>query len=109
MRVGTLDRKITIQFRTLTQNDYGEAVSSFSTSFEAWAKLDTKATGAREDEVDGLEKAIQRVVFLIRYSTDVASITSGDRVSYSGKLYDIENVVELGRNTSLRLLCKLVE
>jgi|DEB0MinimDraft_6_1074348.scaffolds.fasta_scaffold24903_3 SPP1 family predicted phage head-tail adaptor len=109
MRIGGLDRKIAIEFRSVSQNAYGEAVYAFNTSFTAWAKLDTRTTGAVENIDDGLEKAVQRVVFLIRYSTDVASITSGDRVTYNGQVYDIENVIELGRNTSLRLVCKLVE
>lgn len=109
MRIGRLDRKIEIQFRSVTQDNYGSATYSYATTFAAWAKLETKTTGAGENELDGLEKGIQRVVFLIRYSTDVASITSGDRVSYNGQYYDIENVIEQGRNTSLRLLCKLVE
>jgi len=109
MRIGGLDRKIQIQFRSVTQNNYGEATPAFNTSFSAWARIDTKATGANENKDDGLEKSVQRVVFLIRYSTDVASITSGDRVYYDSKIYDIENVIELGRNTSLRLLCKLVQ
>ena len=109
MRIGGLDRKIQIQFRSTTQNNYGEAVPAFNTSFAAWARIDTRATGANENKDDGLEKSVQRVVFLIRYSTDVASITSGDRVLYDSQLYDIENVIEQGRNTSLRLVCKLVE
>lgn len=109
MRIGRLDRKITIEFRTVSQDAYGSATYTYGTTFAAWAKLDNKATGANENETDGLEKSVQRVVFLIRYSTDVASITSGDRVNYDGKYYDIENVIEQGRNTSLRLLCKLVQ
>jgi len=109
MRIGGQDRKIAIQFRTVTQDAYGQGIDSFNTQFQAWARIDTRATGASEDIEDGIEKAVQRVVFLIRYSTDVASITSGDRVVYNSKVYDIENVVELGRNTSLRLVCKLVQ
>ena len=46
MRIGGLDRKIQIQFRSVTQNNYGEATPAFNTSFSAWARIDTKATGA---------------------------------------------------------------
>lgn len=109
MRIGRLDRKILISFRSIAQDTYGAGVATFSTTFSAWAKLETRSTGANENVEDGLEKAIQRVVFLIRYSTDVASITSGDKVTYNAQEYDIENVVEMGRNTSLRLVCKLIE
>lgn len=109
MRIGSMDRKITIQFRTLARDSYGGVVEQFTTSFLAWARIDNKATGVREFIADGLEKSVTRVVFLIRYSTDVADITSGDRILYDSQYYDIENVQEVGRNTSLRLFCKLVE
>ena len=109
MRIGGHDRKISIQFRSIARGTYGEVVDSFTTSFAAWARLDVKATGAREYIEDGREKASTRVVFLIRYSTDVSDITAGDRVLYNSQYYDIENVQEVGRNTSLRLFCKLVE
>ena len=108
MRVGRLDRKIQIQFRSLSQNDYGEAVASFSSTTDVWAMLETKPRG--KERIDGgLETSVQNVNFLIRYSTDVNSVTSGDRVSYNSQLYDIESVQEVGRNLSLRLICKLVE
>jgi SPP1 family predicted phage head-tail adaptor len=109
MRIGRHDRKITIRFRTLINNVYGEAVPSYSSTFAVWARLEPKTTGVSEGVNDGIETNVQRAVFLIRYSTDVADVTGGDQVQYNGKIYDIENVQEQGRNTSLRLFCKLVE
>ena len=109
MRIGRLDRKITIQFRTISQNVYGEAVGAFSSSTSVWATLDTKTTGAKESVAGGLETSSQKIIFLIRYSSDVSSITTGDRVSYNSKFYDIESVQEVGRKLSLRLICKLVQ
>lgn len=109
MRIGRLDKLITIQFRTIAQNDYGEAVPSFSSSFNTWALVDYKNIGGRENIADGLEKSVQRVNFTIRYSTDVSSITSGDRVQYKGQTFDIETIQEQGRNLSMTLNCKLVE
>lgn len=109
MRIGKHDRKITIRFRSISRGTYGEAVEGYQTSFTAWARIDAKATGISEAISDGQERATQRVVFLIRYSTDVADLTSGDQVTYNGQTYDLENVQEVGRNTSLRLFCKLIE
>lgn len=108
MRIGKLDRKITIQFRSISQNDYGEAVAAFSSSASVWAMLETKASG-KEKVRDGLETSQQNVNFLIRYSTDVNDVTAGDRVLYNSQYYDIESVQEVGRNLSLRLICNLVE
>jgi len=109
MRIGKLDRKITIKFLSKSQNDFGEAVASYGSDFTTWARIDYKITGANENEEDNLIKSVQRVNFLIRYCTNVASITSADRVVYNSQNYDIETVIELGRNTSLKLMCKLLE
>tara|TARA_Y100000361_G_C11148866_1_gene339779 strand:+ start:459 stop:785 length:327 start_codon:yes stop_codon:yes gene_type:complete len=108
MRIGKLDRKITIQFRSISQNDYGEAVASFSSSASVWAMIETKARG-KESIKNGIETSQQGVSFLIRFSTDVDDVTAGDRVLYNSQFYDIESVQEVGRNLSLRLICNLVE
>tara|TARA_R100001015_G_C4449615_1_gene40225 strand:+ start:15 stop:341 length:327 start_codon:yes stop_codon:yes gene_type:complete len=108
MRIGKLDRKITIQFRSISQNDYGEAVAAFSSSASVWAMLETKPRG-KEKVNNGIETSQQVVSFLIRYSTAVDDVTNGDRVLYNTQYYDIESVQEVGRNLSLRLICNLVE
>ena len=108
MRIGKLDRKITIQFRSISQNDYGEAVSAFSSSASVWAMIETQPRG-KEKVNNGIETSQQSVNFLIRYSSDVDDVTNGDRVLYNSQYYDIESVQEVGRNLSLRLICNLVE
>jgi SPP1 family predicted phage head-tail adaptor len=108
MRIGKLDRKITIQFRSISQNDYGEAVAAFSSSASVWAMIETQPRG-KEKVNNGIETSQQSVNFLIRYSSDVDDVTNGDRVLYNSQYYDIESVQEVGRNLSLRLICNLVE
>ena len=108
MRIGKLDRKITIQFRSISQNDYGEAVAAFSSSALVWAMIETQPRG-KEKVNNGIETSQQSVNFLIRFSSDVDDVTSGDRVLYNSQYYDIESVQEVGRNLSLRLICNLVE
>ena len=108
MRIGKLDRKITIQIRSISQNDYGEAIAAFSSSASVWAMIETQPRG-KEKVSNGIETSQQIINFLIRYSTDVNDVTNGDRVLYNSQYYDIESVQEVGRNLSLRLICKLVE
>ena len=108
MRIGKLDRKITIQFRSISQNDYGEAVAAFSSSASVWAMIETQPRG-KEKVNNGIETSQQSVNFLIRFSSDVDDVTNGDRVLYNSQYYDIESVQEVGRNLSLRLICNLVE
>ncbi len=108
MRIGKLDRKITLQFRSFSQNDFGESVAAFNSSASVWAMIETNSRG-KERVSNGIETSQQNVSFLIRFSTDVNDITAGDRVLYNSQLYDIESVQEIGRNLSLRLICNLVE
>lgn len=46
----------------------------------------------------------QEVVFRIRYRTD---LTDNCRVRYSGKVYDVESIQEIGRREGLEVLAKL--
>jgi SPP1 family predicted phage head-tail adaptor len=108
MRIGKLDRKITIQFRSFSQNDFGESVAAYSSSASVWAMIETQPRG-KEKVSNGIETSQQKVNFLIRFSTDVDDVTNGDRVLYNSQFYDIESVQEIGRNLSLRLICNLVE
>jgi len=108
MRIGKLDRKITIQFRSISQNDYGEAVAAFTSSASVWAMIETQPRG-KEKVNNGIEISQQGVNFLIRFSSEVDDVTNGDRVLYNSQHYDIESVQEVGRNLSLRLICNLVE
>ena len=39
MRIGKLDRKITLQFRSFSQNDFGESVAAFHSSASVWAMI----------------------------------------------------------------------
>lgn len=106
--IGKMDNKVTIQFRQLGTGVYGERPVSFGASVVAWAEVKYSTTGARES-VDGrLETSSQRVIFLVRYCADLSSLSTFDRVVYDGENYDIENIIEVGRNYVLRLVCNVV-
>ena len=60
MRIGKLDRKITVQFRSIAQNTYGEALQAFTSSASVWAMLESKPRG-KENVRNGLETSQQNV------------------------------------------------
>ena len=79
MRAGSLDRRITIQRRTLTQSPSGE-------SSEAWTNISLRRPASMwplkgDDETfRSPEKvAYERIEFRIRYSADVADLSPLDR------------------------------
>lgn len=109
MKSEKLDRKITLQRYTSTENDLGETV-------EDWTTLATRR--AQYFAVDGDERfggeqwvAKEQVEFRVRWDTLVATLSPLDRVIYpaSGSptpanTYDIMAVIELGRHVGLRIM-----
>jgi SPP1 family predicted phage head-tail adaptor len=109
MRIGKLDRRITIQRATETADDFGERIVAWNDEFTCWAALEIKRTGSTEKIVDGYETSVQRVDFSIRQSSDSDTLTTADRISYDSKIYDIVAIHELGRGVDVRLICEHVE
>lgn len=96
MRSEKLDRRIVIQSFSSSRDSYGQPVRTWSTFATVWAgvKLNVgKEIFASKDKVK------ERVVdFKIRYRTD---ITNEMRILYNSNYYEIEDVVELGREDGL--------
>lgn len=114
MRAGTLDRRITIQRKSVTYSDSGEPQ-------ETWAALvSRRPAGVRP--VDGDERfsgeqyvARQQTEFSVRWSATISDLTPLDRVVYpaddagsspevTGSIYDVMAVHEIGRHEMLRIL-----
>lgn len=99
MRAGRLDRRVTIQQRTLERNAYGEQVETWSTLATVW--------GQRQDlrgrEFYAARQVVAEVttVFRLRYRTDVTVL---NRLVCEGVTYDINQVSELGRHDGLEIL-----
>jgi SPP1 family predicted phage head-tail adaptor len=97
-----LDRKITLQQRTVAQDDTGQEI-------ETWSDLVTIAASwrrasARETLASAEVQATASDVFVIRYSAKVASSDpSNRRLVYEGRTYDISEVTEIGRREGLRI------
>ena len=96
-----MDRRITLQVKTTTQNDYGEPIVTWTTYARIWAE---------KKDMKGLEKFIAQQVraeidtrFVIRYRDDV-SLT--DRLTFESRDYDIQQVIEIGRRESLEIIAK---
>jgi SPP1 family predicted phage head-tail adaptor len=99
---GRMDRRITVQSFTTTQNAIGEPEKT-------WTALYTDIS-AEVAQVGGREyfSADQRVAeadcrFYIRYRGD---ITEQMRIVYDGKTYDIKHIREIGRRERLEILAK---
>jgi SPP1 family predicted phage head-tail adaptor len=104
MKAGSLDRRITIQQPTETQNSFGEIVVSFSNFAEVWAEV--IPLSGRELITAGqvLPEATLRIT--IRW---LAGINEKFRILYEGVAYDIQHIAELKRREGLQITVKRPE
>ena len=103
MRAGALDRRVTIQTSTETQDNTGAVVIIWSTFATIWGNR--RDTTGRERVLAGAETAIADCVWRIRWLADLEAkmrLLEGDDV------WDIVAVAELGRREWLDLTCTRV-
>lgn len=103
IKAGKLDRQITITRETETVAASGAVSKAWATVATVRAELvqrgaDEYLAGFGEAETGG-------AVFRIRY---LAGLTTGDRVTFDGETYDIDEIAELGRRRGLELRCSQV-
>jgi len=101
IEAGQLDRRVTIQRRTLTRNGKGESIESFADLATIWAqRLDIRA---REFFAGQQLQGDVNTRFRIRYRDDVTVL---DRLVCEGRTYDIQQVSEIGRREGLEIFCR---
>lgn len=104
MRAGRLDRRLTLQSRTLAApNARGEKIPSYSTLATVWGGR--RDVSGREFVSAGQLHSEASTRFEIRYRSDLTPI---HRVVCEGVTYDIVHVAEIGRRKGLELVCKVV-
>ena len=109
MKAGRLDRKVTIQRKTVTRSPSGQPIETWSPLIaRRWAAL----LPLRGDERFTAPQyaAREQVQFELRYASDVAGVTPLDRVVYPAPaiaerdIYDVLAVHEVGRKRALRIV-----
>ena len=89
---GELDRRITVQAFTETENAMGEIVKAWSDAQTLWASV-SNGTG-QERRQAAQDQSARVATFIVRDSTFTAALTpTAHRVQYSGLTWDIESVV----------------
>ena len=101
MNAGTMDRRITIQQKTILVNNLGEPVETLVDVATVWANK--RNLTARERFTAQQTLAEVDTAFKIRYRTDV---TPHAVVICEGVTYDVQAVLEIGRREGLTLETK---
>lgn len=105
MIIGRMDQRITVQRKTRTSDGMG----GFT---EAWTNLatvyaDIRPLGSREIWEAMRVSAETRFRARVRWREDANGApyyTSADRISWRGRIYGIDRVVEMGRRDGLEIM-----
>lgn len=95
-KIGRLTRRVTIQSKSLSENDFGEAV-------EAWSDVRTESASYTpqigiEQRTQAQEQSHQAATFVFHSSTLTDSITpQSHRLSFKNDFWDITSNLEIGR------------
>jgi SPP1 family predicted phage head-tail adaptor len=102
-QVGKLDRQITFQQRIIGENvsneDEETGWEDIDSNPEVWAEVEEKS-GTEEFKSDQL-KDVLISNFTIRYRSD---INAKMRISYDGRKYNIQSIVDIGRKRFRRIV-----
>jgi SPP1 family predicted phage head-tail adaptor len=102
---GKMDRRLTVQVRTYTQDGTGCKLEDWADSFSCWGELVT--TKAKEGIVADADRAQTDRTFRIRYRSGLASGTH--RIFYQLQFLDIVGIDEEGRKNTLILTCRALQ
>jgi len=89
--VGRLDRVITLQKRTVSQNAFGENVDTFSDDQDMRAQLVEYGNGDEDYEAKQ-ETAVTQLVFRVRFKSKLNE--EDYRIKHNGKVFNIKRVME---------------
>lgn len=106
LRIGKLDRRVTIRQVTETHDETGGVSSAWSDVATVWAAIEYPGTASGERYMAEQQTAFTRVNFLIRFRADVVPKM---QIRYNSKDYDILTTEELTRLNYLKIICELLQ
>ena len=102
---GAMNRRITVQLRTMTKDGAGARTESWADAFKVWAQPVKQS--AREAIVSDADRTSDTRQFRIRYQS---ALTAGThRIVYQGRYYDITAVDEEGIRDRMLLTCTAIQ
>jgi SPP1 family predicted phage head-tail adaptor len=94
-----LDRRVTLQEKVETQDEYGQAIVTWVDMADTWAEA---IPGRGVERTEALQLvAITDMIFRIRWRNDLSAAAT--RVRFDGRSYDVLGISELGRRELLQL------
>ena len=89
--IGNLDRQITIERATTSQDGAGQHIETWATLRTEYAEINPKRSAERHRDFQEVDRLT--TVFRIRY---FSGLLATDRISYDSQIYDIHGAEEKG-------------
>lgn len=105
MNPGKMDRRVTIQVRTLSKDAASGRVETWADAFQCWAEVVTQK--ASEGIAADADRSTDERQFRIRYKSGISSGTH--RLLYQLRFYDITGITEEGRMDRMLLTCRATQ
>lgn len=108
MNIGGIDRRVKIQNYSTNTNLYGELMNVWQDYATVWAQIERKPAAVEQNSAEQIV-SVNKVVFVIRYSSVTKLVKPKHRIEYDSKYYNILGVHELGRKDRIRLITEIIE
>ncbi|MGB6230835.1 MAG: phage head closure protein [Litorimonas sp.] len=96
MHSGSLDRRITVQSLSTTENAYGEPLEAWADDRKLWAAY-SPGTGQERREA-AQERATVTATFIVRDSAHTRALSaSANRIAFGGQVWDIVSALPSAR------------
>lgn len=101
MNAGTLNKQITIQSPSTTQDDYGQPTTDWTDLMTTWASI-RAATSKEVYAASGFTSQLSHII-TIRWRPGVQA---NQRIAYRGRVFEIQTVADPDESrVELNLLC----
>jgi len=105
MNPGRMNRRLTIQARTLSKDSAGGKVETWADSFDCWGEL--MASKGSEAIAANADRPKKELKFRIRYKSGLNA--ASNRVLYQLAFYDIEEIIEEGIRDKMIVRCSSLQ
>ena len=102
MNPGDLDQRVTIDRFTSGVDEIGQPIEAWSVLATVWAAVEPQA--GREFVAGGAAQSELTTRIRLRYRP---GLTSGDRVTHDGRVYDVQSVIDYrSAKREIVLMCR---
>lgn len=101
---GTLDRKIIIEYATITQDEFGQEVETWSERVSCWAAVVEVSSIERFKSSHDLSTRTAK--FYIRH---YSALDIEDRIDYDSKYWNITGIAAMQKHTMLEITAEVKE